>query len=78
MRLLESREFNIDIAEVAGQVSSRTKLMVLNSPNNPCGSIIEKSDLEALAELAEKNDIVVLADEIYRRFLYEGGTSQHR
>ena len=72
MRLLESRDFNIDIDEVAGQVSSKTKLMVLNSPNNPCGSIIEKSDLEALAELAEKNDIVVLADEIYRRFLYEG------
>ena len=72
MRLLESRDFNIDIDEVAGQVSPRTKLMVLNSPNNPCGSTIEKEELEALVALAHKNDILVLTDEIYRKFLYEG------
>ena len=46
--------------------------MILNSPNNPCGSIIEKGELEALAELAKEHDIPILSDEIYSRFLYEG------
>ena len=72
MKLYESRDFNIDVDEVAGQVTSRTKLMVINSPNNPCGSVIARADLEALADLAREHDVLVLADEIYSRFLYEG------
>ena len=72
MRLYESKDFNLDIDEVAAQVTPRTKLMVINSPNNPCGSIIAKEDLRALADLAEEHDITVLSDEIYSRFLYEG------
>ena len=72
MKLLPSRDFAVDVAEVEGQITPRTKLMVLNSPNNPCGSVIEKAEMEALADLARKHDIVVLSDEIYRRFLYEG------
>ena len=72
MRLHESRGFNIDVDEVAGQVTPRTKLMVVNSPNNPCGSVMERADLEALADLAREHDVTVLSDEIYSRFLYEG------
>ena len=72
MKLLPSRDFAVDVAEVKGQITPRTKLMVLNSPNNPCGSIIEKAEIEALADLARQHDILVLSDEIYRRFLYEG------
>ena len=72
MKLLASRDFRVDVDEVAGQITPRTKLMILNSPNNPCGSIIEKGELEGLAELARDHDIVILTDEIYRRFLYEG------
>ena len=72
MKLEESRDFNVDVDEVAGQITPRTRLMILNSPNNPSGSIIEKGDLQALAELAREHDITVLSDEIYRRFLYEG------
>ena len=72
MRLNESREFNVDLDEVAAQVNQNTKLMILNSPNNPCGSVIKQSEVEALAELARENDVIVLSDEIYRRFLYEG------
>ena len=72
MRLYESRGFNIDVDEVAGQVTDKTRLMVVNSPNNPCGSIIAAEDLEALADLARDNGITVLSDEIYSRFLYEG------
>jgi len=72
MKLLPERDFNIDVAEVASQISPRTKMMIINSPNNPCGSIIEKKDLKELAALAADNGIVVLSDEIYSRFLYEG------
>ena len=72
MRLHESRDFNIDVDEVAGQVTPRTRLMIINSPNNPCGSVMDRSDLEALAGLAREHEITVLSDEIYSRFLYEG------
>ena len=72
MRLHESKDFNIDLDEVATQVTPRTKLMIINSPNNPCGSVIAREDLGALAEMAVERDITVLSDEIYSRFLYEG------
>ena len=72
MQLHESKDFNIDVDEIAGQITGRTKLMVINSPNNPCGSIIPREDLERLSELAREHDIIVLSDEIYSKFLYEG------
>ena len=72
MKLLSSRDFNVVVDEVAGQITPKTKLMMVNSPNNPCGSIIEKDDLRRLADLARDHDIAVLSDEIYIRFLYEG------
>ena len=72
MRLYESKDFNIDLDEVTAKVTSKTKLMIINSPNNPCGSVIARDEVEALAELAAENDILVLSDEIYSRFLYEG------
>lgn len=72
MQLHESKDFNIDIDEIAAQITDRTKLMVINSPNNPCGSIVPREDLSQLSELAKKHDIIVLSDEIYSKFLYEG------
>jgi len=72
MQLHESRGFSIDVDEIASQITPKTKLMIVNSPNNPCGSIIPKADLERLAKLAVENDIMVLSDEIYIRYLYEG------
>ncbi len=72
MQLHENRQFSIDVEEVASQITPRTKLMIINSPNNPCGSIIPRDDLRSLAELAVEHDITVMSDEIYIRFLYEG------
>ena len=66
------KEFDIDLDEVASQITPKTKLMIVNSPNNPCGSIVDRATLESLAELAVEHDIVVLSDEIYSRYLYEG------
>jgi aspartate/methionine/tyrosine aminotransferase len=72
VQLHGDKDFNIDIEEVRNKITSRTKLMIINSPNNPCGSIIGEKELEALSILAKENDILVLSDEIYIRFLYEG------
>ena len=72
MKLHGDRDFNIDIKEVSNQITSKTKLMIINSPNNPCGSILGDTELEELANLAKENNILVLSDEIYSRFLFEG------
>ena len=72
MRLSVDRDFEIDLDEVAAQITPKTKLMIVNSPNNPCGSVVDRDTLEALAEMAVENDVVVLSDEIYSRYLYEG------
>ena len=72
MRLSVDREFDMDLDEVAGQITPKTKMMIVNSPNNPCGSIVDRGTLESLAEMAVENDVVVLSDEIYSRYLYEG------
>jgi len=70
--LLEEREFTFDIDRMRQQVTPHTKLIIINSPHNPCGSIMTKNDLAAVAEVAIQNDIMVLADEIYCRDVYEG------
>ena len=72
MQLYESKGFSIDVSEIEQKISDRTKLIILNSPNNPCGSVISRDDLERVAEIATAHDIPVLSDEIYSEFLYEG------
>ena len=72
MKLLASQDFGVNVKEVESQITPKTKLMILNSPNNPCGSTIEPEQIEELAILARDRGIMVLSDEIYRRFLYEG------
>tara|TARA_Y100001960_G_scaffold37296_1_gene35209 strand:+ start:155 stop:1321 length:1167 start_codon:yes stop_codon:yes gene_type:complete len=72
MKLLASNNFEIDLNDIVDQISPKTKLMIINSPNNPCGSVISKQDLTTLANLAKQNDFTILTDEVYRRFLYEG------
>jgi aspartate aminotransferase len=63
--LREENAFCPDPAELAGLVTDRTRLLVLNSPHNPCGSALTKADCEAIAEIAIRNDLLVLADEVY-------------
>ena len=72
MPLREERAFNVDVEEAAAQITPATKLMIVNSPNNPCGSVMSRDELRALADLAVEHDLLVLSDEIYSRFLYEG------
>jgi len=72
MQLHEERGYNPDVDELRALVSPRTKLIIVNSPNNPCGSVIPESDLAAIAKIANEADAVVLSDEIYKDFYYEG------
>ncbi len=72
LQLNEESGFNAEIDDLHQKVTSRTKMIILNSPNNPCGSVIPRSDLEKIASIASEAGIVVLADEIYKDFYYEG------
>jgi aspartate aminotransferase len=68
--LLESRDFALDLDVLASCIGARTKLIILNTPQNPTGGVLSKADLLAVAELAQRHDCMVLVDEIYRRHLY--------
>jgi aspartate aminotransferase len=65
-------EFRLDVDELASLITPRTRLIVINSPANPTGGVLTRSDLERIAELARRHDLLVLADEIYGRILYDG------
>ncbi len=69
--LREERDFRIDVAELERLVSPRTRLIIINSPHNPCGSTLSVEDLKAIADIAKKHDIMVMSDEIYCRIVYE-------
>jgi aspartate aminotransferase len=68
--LRESRNWRMDLDELARRVSSKTKVVVINSPHNPTGGVLTKGDLECIADLAQRHDFLVLADEIYSRNFY--------
>ena len=70
--LLEEFEFRFDPRQLQSKVSSRTKLMIVNSPQNPTGGLLTENDLEIIADLATRHDITVLSDEIYSSIIYEG------
>src|SRR5215211_1976164 len=65
-------DFRLDVDELASLITPRTKVLVINSPANPTGGVLTRSDIERIAELAQRHDLVVLDDEIYSRILYDG------
>lgn len=62
--------YEIDPAELEAAVTPNTKLLILNSPSNPTGAIYRKATLEAIADIAVKNNFMVLSDEIYEKLIY--------
>ncbi len=70
--LPEARDFGVDVGEILDKVSDRTRLIILNSPHNPTGGVMARSDLATLAAALAGREIFVLSDEIYSRLLYEG------
>jgi len=70
VHLLESRNWRLDLDELAAKVGPKTKALVINSPHNPTGGVLLREDLERIAELAQKHDFLVISDEIYSRNRY--------
>jgi aspartate/methionine/tyrosine aminotransferase len=68
--LLEGRGFSFDLDVLASKLSDRTKLVILNSPQNPTGGVIPADDVRAIADLLRERDVMVLSDEIYSRIWF--------
>ncbi len=70
MPLVESRGFSFDLNLLQDKLSDKTKMVVMNSPQNPTGGMIPEDDMRAIADLLRDRDLIVLADEIYSRIYY--------
>ena len=69
--LLEENEFRMDPDDIKKKITEKTKLLIVNSPQNPTGSVMTKSELESIAELAEEHNFFVVSDEIYSKMTYD-------
>ncbi|MEM0090678.1 MAG: pyridoxal phosphate-dependent aminotransferase [Nitrososphaerota archaeon] len=72
LRLSESNEFRMTPEEVNELMTSRTKAIIINSPHNPCGSVLRKEDVKGIVEVAEDRNAFVISDEIYYPILFDG------
>jgi aspartate/methionine/tyrosine aminotransferase len=72
IRLREEKDFSLDVDELAALIGERTKLIILNSPQNPTGGVLSKRDIQQIAEAIGDRNIFVLSDEIYSRLIFEG------
>ena len=70
--LLEEKSFSFAKEELKRKVTPKTKMIIINSPQNPTGAILSQDDLETIAEIAIENDLWVLPDEVYSKIIYEG------
>ncbi|MRT16221.1 aminotransferase class I/II-fold pyridoxal phosphate-dependent enzyme [Vitellibacter sp. q18] len=68
--------YAVDWQEVADKISSKTKMIIINSPHNPSGMLFSKEDMHELQDLAEKNDLLVLSDEVYEHIIFDGNVHQ--
>ena len=64
--------FKVDPEDIRKKINDRTKMIMINTPNNPTGIVLTKDDIEALCEIAVENDLYVVSDETYSSFLYDG------
>ena len=70
--LREEKQFRLDIDELKRLITPRTRMLIINSPQNPTGGILTVDDLKGIAQLAVEHDLMVLSDEIYSRIVYDG------
>jgi len=68
----EENEFKISPESIKKRITNRTKILMLNSPNNPTGAVLNYDDLKDIARLAKEYDLLVLSDEVYNTFVYDG------
>jgi len=72
LALREEKEFSFIQEELESKITDKTRMIIINSPQNPTGGILSSSDLKKVAEIARKKDLWVFSDEIYSRIIYEG------
>ena len=70
--LREENEFEMDIDELRELITPKTRMLIINSPENPTGGVLSKDNLAAIADMVRGKDITVLTDEVYHRIIYEG------
>lgn len=68
--LREERDFRLDVDELRSHISPKTRMIILNSPHNPTGSVLTPEDLQAIADIVRERNILVLSDEIYEKIIY--------
>jgi len=71
---LDSPGFTIDWEKVRAKINSRTRLLILNSPHNPCGTIFTGADLEILADIVEEHDLHIISDEVYEHMVFDNAS----
>jgi methionine aminotransferase len=69
---VDENGYSVPWDAIAAAVTPRTRMIVINSPHNPTGSILRKSDLDALAAIVDGTDILILSDEVYEHMVYDG------
>jgi aspartate aminotransferase len=72
IQLREEMDFSLDVNELKGLITDRTKMIIINSPHNPTGGILTEKDVRGIAAAIGDRDIMVLSDEIYSRLIFEG------
>ena len=72
IRLREERDFRLDVNELSSLITDQTKLIIINSPQNPTGGVLSRRDIHDVAEAIGDRNIMVLSDEIYSRLIFEG------
>ena len=70
VKLEESKDFRFDLDELARRITPRTKMIAINSPQNPTGGVLTSADVKKIADLAQKHDLLILSDEIYSDIYY--------
>ncbi len=68
---LEKNDFRADPADLITKINEKTKAIIINSPNNPTGSVLSEKDLGKIAQVAKENDLIVVSDEVYEKITYD-------
>jgi aspartate aminotransferase len=72
IQLREERDFGLDVNEFASLINDKTRLIILNSPQNPTGGVLSKNEIHDIADAIGDRNIMVMSDEIYSRLIFEG------
>jgi methionine aminotransferase len=73
---LDPRDFSPDWQRIKDAITPRTRMILINTPHNPCGSVFSATDLDTLAELTRNTGILILSDEVYEHIIFDGASHQ--